>query len=80
MKLEDYLNDIFTIDRPKPAPKVRQYLVTWPCGSTWEFDRRDLDVPEFRNGDQTGLTHCYDSIKEAISNLQSIGCKVERTS
>jgi hypothetical protein len=78
MKLEDYLNDIFTIDRPKPAPKVRKYLVTWPCGSTWEFDRRDLDIPEFRDGKEWGLTFCFTSVREAQDCLESRGCKVER--
>jgi hypothetical protein len=69
--------DAFSITRRKPAPKLRQYLITWPCGSTWQFDRTDLDVPEYRDGDQNGVTCCFDTVREAIDCLQGLGCKVE---
>ncbi len=77
MNLQDYLNDIFTITRRKPAPKLRRYRATWPCGSAWDFDRRDLDVPEFHDGEQCGVTHCYSSLREARESLLAQGCKVE---
>lgn len=71
--------DIFTITRPvKPAPKLVRFRATWPCGSTWEFDRTDLEIPEFKDGDQTGLTHCYRSNREAIDSLRGMGVTVER--
>ncbi len=71
--------DIFTITRPaKPAQVLRRYRVTWPCGSTWEFDRSDLELPEFKAGEQNGITHCYSTIREAIGSLVTHGCKVER--
>lgn len=73
----NFADDIFSIARRKPAPKLRRYLVTWPCGSTWDFDRNDLEVPEFHNGDQNGVTHCYSSLREAKASLESYGCTVE---
>lgn len=76
--ISNFADDIFNITHTKPVRKPRQYQVTWPCGSTWEFDRFDLEVPEFENGDQNGLTHCYGSLREAISGLKSLGCTVEK--
>lgn len=75
--ISNFADDIFFITRRNPPRKLRQYLITWPCGETWPFDRRDLDIPEYRNGEQTGVTHCYVSLREAIADLQSVGCKVE---
>jgi hypothetical protein len=77
MKLENYLNDIFTISRRKPAPKLRRYRATWPCGSTWEFNRHDLEIPEYRNGEQYGITWCFTTVRDAREMLESLGCKVE---
>jgi hypothetical protein len=77
MKLENYLNDIFTISRRKPAPKLRRYRATWPCGSTWEFNRHDLKIPEYRNGEQYGITWCFTTVRDARETLESFGCKVE---
>lgn len=74
MKLED----IFVIRR-KPKPKLRRYTVTWPCGSTWPLDRTDLEVPEYKDGEQTGMTLCFDTLREAIDILRhDYGCKVEK--
>ena len=75
--MTNFADDIFFITRRKPAPKLRRYLVTWPCGSTWDFDRYDLEVPEFRDGEQSGVTHCYSSLREAKASLESYGCIVE---
>jgi len=70
--------DIFGIYRKsKPAPKLRTYLVTWPCGSTWQIDRYDFEVPEFENGEQNGITHCFESLKDARESLPSYDCTVE---
>lgn len=69
--------DIFNITRRRLAPKLRRHLVTWPCGSTWEFDRLDLDIPEFRDGKEWGLTFCFTSLREAKEYLEGRGCKVE---
>lgn len=78
--LDNFADDIFFITRSKPAPKLREYQVTWPCGSQWEFDRHDLDIPAFVNGEQSGVEHCYRTIKEAIADLtHNHQCKVERT-
>jgi len=76
--ITNFADDIFAITHRKPAPKVRQYQVTWPCGATWQFDRRDLDIPEFRDGKEWGLTFCFASIREATDMLEGRGCKVER--
>lgn len=76
--ITNFADDIFTITRAKPVSKLRQYQVTWPCGSTWEFDRYDLEVPEFESGDQNGVTHCYSTLREAIDGLKSLGCAVEK--
>lgn len=67
--------DIFCITRRKP--QHREYRVTWPCGSVWEFNRFDLEIPEFDNGDQNGVTNCYRTIREAKDDLEAMGCKVE---
>ena len=75
--INDFADDIFSITRRKPAPKLRQYRATWPCGSTWEFDRYDLEVPEFSNGEQTGASYCYRSLREARVDLLAQGCNVE---
>ena len=75
--IANFADDIFFITR-KPAPKLRQYLITWPCGSTWQFDRTDLDVPEYCDGDQNGVTCCFDTIREAIDWAEGCGCKVEK--
>tara|TARA_R110000823_G_scaffold267486_1_gene387481 strand:+ start:316 stop:561 length:246 start_codon:yes stop_codon:yes gene_type:complete len=79
-KLINFAPDIFSITIPlRPRPVLRQYCVTWPCGSTWEFDREDLDIPEFSDGEQNGVTRCYDTLKEAIADL-SIIAEVKRLS
>lgn len=75
--ITNFADDIFSITRRKPSPKVRQYRATWPCGSTWEFDRFDLDIPEYRDGDQWGLTYCFDTVREARNWLEGRGCRVE---
>lgn len=77
-----FADDIFFITRPaKRKPVARQYRATWPCGSTWEFDRSDLDIPRFENGNQTGVTDCYDNLADALRNLPGdSGCTVERLS
>jgi hypothetical protein len=74
--ITNFADDIFSITRRKPGPKLRQYLITWPCGTTWQFDRKDLDIPEYRDG-EGGWTYCFDTIREAIDCLQGLGCKVE---
>lgn len=76
--ISNFADDIFNITRIKIAPKPRQYQAIWPCGSTWEFHRFDLEVPEFENGNENGVTHCYSSLREAISGLKSLGCTVEK--
>lgn len=76
--IANFADDIFCITRTKSARKPRQYKATWPCGSTWEFDRFDLEVPAFENGDQNGVTYCYSTLREAITGLQSLGCTVEK--
>ena len=76
--ITNFADDIFSITRTKPVRKPRQYKATWPCGSTWEFDRFDLEVPAFENGDQNGVTYCYRTLREAIDGLKSLGCTVER--
>jgi len=76
--ITNFADDIFSITRTKPVPKPRQYKATWPCGSTWEFDRFDLEVPDFHNGEQNGVTYCYSTLREAIDSLKSLGCTVER--
>lgn len=75
--IEGFADDIFRITRRKPAPKLRQYRATWPCGSTWEFDRHDLEIPDFHNGEQNGVTFCYRTAREARADLLAQGCKVE---
>jgi len=74
--ITNFMDDIFSITRSKPAPKLRQYLITWPCGTTWQFDRKDLDIPEYRDG-EGGLTYCFDTVREARDWLEGCGCKVE---
>lgn len=74
--ISNFADDIFFIAHRKAAPKPRRYRATWPCGSTWDFDRHDLEVPEFRNGDQCGVTHCYSTLREAKASLESYGCTV----
>ena len=65
-------------NRPvKRRPKLREYNIVWPCGSTWVFSRKDLDIPDYGDGEQTGLTHCFDSIREAKYCLEAMGCIVE---
>lgn len=75
-------DDIFYITRPaKRKPVARQYRATWPCGSTWDFDRSDLEIPRYVNGEQIGVCDCYDSIREALAYLPTdSGCTVERIS
>jgi hypothetical protein len=75
--ITNFADDIFCITRPKPKRKYRQYLITWPCGATWEFDVRDLDIPEFRDGKEWGLTLCFATVRDARDMLESRGCKVE---
>lgn len=73
--------DIFTLpQKPSPLTRSRAYKATWPCGSTWTFDRFDLEVPDFTDGDQNGLTYCFKTLGEAIATLEGRGCKVERVS
>lgn len=72
--------DIFTITVPKKISQPRRYRATWPCGATWEFDRFDLELPEFEAGEQNGITHCYSTIREAMAGLTAHGCKIERIS
>lgn len=62
---------------PGRSSKPRTYRATWPCGGTWEFNRFDLEIPDFRDGNQTGCTTHYRSLKEARSGLVADGCKVE---
>ena len=76
--IHNFADDIFSITKRSRLSKPRQYRATWPCGSTWEFDRFDLEIPEFADGDQTGLTNCYSSLREALADLIAQGCKVER--
>ena len=40
--------------------------------------RFDLEVPDFHNGEQNGVTYCYSTLREAIDGLKSLGCTVER--
>jgi len=75
--INNFADDIFNITKRKPARKLRQYRATWPCGSTWEFDRRDLEIPEFRDGKEWGLTFCFTRLGEAKDFLEGRGCKVE---
>lgn len=73
------VDDIFTIRVPaKPAPRPRVYRATWPCGSTWDFSRDDLEVPDFTDGEQNGMAYCFDTLAEARSTLEGRGCKIER--
>lgn len=76
--ITNFADDIFSITRIKPVRTARQYRVTWPCGSAWEFDRFDLEVPVFDNGDEVGVTYCYNTLREAIGGLKSLGCTVEK--
>ena len=76
--INNFADDIFTITRIKPVRKPRQYQATWPCGSTWEFDRSDLEIPDFHNGEQNGVTYCYSTLREAIACLKALGCIVEK--
>lgn len=71
------LDKIFSVVRKRPAPKRRAYRATWPCGSTWEFDRHDLEVPDFTDGDQNGATFCFSSLREAREVLSGRGCLIE---
>lgn len=75
--INNFADDIFTIMRRKPVRKARQYRATWPCGSTWEFDRHDLEIPDFHEGEQNGVTFCLRTISEAKANLLAHGCTVE---
>lgn len=76
--ITNFADDISNITTRKRVRNLRRYLVKWPCGSTWNFDRRDLDIPEFRNGEQSGLTWCFTSVGEVIDYLQDhAGCTVE---
>lgn len=75
--INNFADDIFAITRRSPVRKARQYRATWPCGSTWEFDRHDLEIPDFHNGEQNGVTFCHRTIREAKANLLAHGCKVE---
>lgn len=68
---------IFTLPR-KPAPKLRRYEVTFPCGSTWVYDRFDLDVPIYDEGEQTGITYCFETLREANETLAALGYTVRR--
>ena len=76
--IKNFADDMFTIRRTKPVRKPRRYKVTWPCGSTWDFDRFALGVPFFENGDQSGVTYWYSTLREAIDDLKTLGCTVER--
>lgn len=55
-----------------------KYNVTWPCGSTWRFDRTDLDVPEFISGEQSGMTFNFRTITEALLTLTYYGCVITK--
>lgn len=77
MTLQECINDIFSINVPRKHVKPRSYQITWPCGATWSFDRHDLEIPQYRDGKQTGLCHCFDSVREAQAALEQMGCKVE---
>jgi hypothetical protein len=70
--------DIFSIRVKVKKPTPATYRAVWPCGSEWTFDRHDLDIPEYRNGEQSGVTNCYDTIREAIADLESVCCVVTR--
>ncbi len=67
--------DIFCIERRQS--KIREYRATFPCGTAWEFDRLDLEIPAFEDGEQTGVTHSYRTVREAIADLRAIGCNVQ---
>ena len=38
--ITNFADDIFSITLTKPVRKPRQYKATWPCGSTWELNKR----------------------------------------
>lgn len=76
-RMSNPFDDIFSIPVKRPARRPRRYLATFPCGSTWEFDRDDLEVPDFADGEQNGMTYCFETVGEAKATLQSRGCKVE---
>ena len=71
-------DDIFTITtRTPPKPQPRRYLATFPCGSTGEYDRDDLEVPDFTDGEQNGTTFCFATLAEARAALAERGCTIE---
>lgn len=66
----------FSVNR---RSQTRTYLVTWPGGATWEYDRYSLEMPEFdTDGHQTGVELCFDSNMEARRYLTEMGCYVEK--
>lgn len=68
------LAPFFSIKKKRPMQML--YTVTWPCGSTWEFTKDELDVPEYKNGEQTGVTFCFESLIDAKRQLMAEGCQV----
>ena len=77
-KDSNIFDDFFSIPVRRKMFIPRKYRVTWPCGSTWDFDRFDLEIPEYKGGEQNGITHCYDTLREAIDGLIAAGCTVDR--
>jgi len=71
-----FASDIFSI-RVKQKSSPRKYRVTWPCGSTWDYDRFDLDVPVYENGKQNGVCVLADTLAEMATSLAAHGGKVE---
>ena len=69
--------DIFSIPA-KPKSQPQQWRVTWPCGETWDYDRFDLDVPVYENGEQTGISVLADTLAEMKISLEAHGGKVEK--
>ena len=59
------------------APKYWRYRATWPCGSIWDYDKRDLEVPVFADGKQTGVSICADTLREMREQLEMEGARVE---
>lgn len=76
----DYIfGDMFSIKVPRQIKRKKVYTVTFDCGSTWEFSRDDLDVAQYEKGEQTGMTFCFDTVKEAIETLEAYGYSVSFT-
>lgn len=73
--------DIFSIARKARRTSPRPWVAVWPCGSEFELQqvaRGEWECPEYKDGDQTGMTIIEPTRGDLASVLMGMGCTIQK--